>query len=82
MKVENSAVELGSLQATEQAPKSNARMGHKHAPACDRVELSSFAQAYTADFGRVDQLQASYQSGTYRVSSNLVAGGIISYMMN
>jgi anti-sigma28 factor (negative regulator of flagellin synthesis) len=86
VKIDNSTVQSGSLNATEQAQQTQAQQGgvrgHKHARSPDHVELSSFAQAYATDSARMEQLRAAYESGTYHVSPNQVAAGIMSYMMN
>jgi len=80
MKVENNAVQLGGLNSTQQTQttKTGAHGAHHHHHVKDQVDLSPFAQAYTSDPSKVDQLTAAYQAGTYNVSPNKIAGSMIS----
>jgi anti-sigma28 factor (negative regulator of flagellin synthesis) len=80
VKIENSAVQLGSLTAADQVQQNDVRGGQKNVRT-DHVQLSRFAQAY-GDRTRVADLKASYEAGTYDVSAQKVAAGILNYMLN
>ncbi|HLW75552.1 MAG TPA: flagellar biosynthesis anti-sigma factor FlgM [Bryobacteraceae bacterium] len=79
MKIENSALQLTGLNSTQQIEKatSEAVEAHRNRQVQDQVNLSSFAQAYASDSAKVSQLKSAYEAGTYRISPDKVAGGMI-----
>lgn len=81
MKIEDSALQLGGVIATDQLQQNSVRGGQKNVRDTDHVQLSRFAQAH-GDGTRVAELKASYEAGTYDISPQKVAAGILSYMLN
>ena len=78
MQINNSALNLSAIGQTAAAdPAKTVSKSHSHDAGGDRVEISNLAAQLSADPSRLAQLQAAYQSGTYRVSPSQIANGII-----
>ena len=61
-----------------------ARGHHRHSEGEDKVQISDLAsqltaQASASDPRKIEQLKTAYESGTYNVSPQQIAGSMINY---
>lgn len=88
MKIDNNALNLTpSLSQADQVNQASVKGNHGHRKASaggDQVQLSGLASLIASssvtDPAKIQQLQASYEAGTYNVSPQKIAEGMMSYM--
>jgi flagellar biosynthesis anti-sigma factor FlgM len=86
MQIDSTNVGLGQMsQAAQTAATGDtkeARGHHRHAGGEDKVQISDLAsqltaQASASDPQKIEQLKASYESGTYNISPQQIAASMM-----